>query len=133
MSNKTILQNYNSRLNKNNTDLISVLNTINNLPSSGSGSGRSIIGGFGGDFGCIGHPDFLEETNYRVTEISQEDFETILGTYDFSMTYYGKHPENKNWDTYISTDNKIEALKTKTMCYIIFTDNINNFRLVEKL
>lgn len=35
MSNKGIIQGNNSRLNINNIDLSSILNTINNLPSSG--------------------------------------------------------------------------------------------------
>ena len=35
MSNKTILQNYNSRLSTNYSDLNSILETINNLPSGG--------------------------------------------------------------------------------------------------
>ena len=132
MSNKTTFQEKNIRLNKNNTDLTSILNAINSLPSSGSSSGRSIIGGFSGDLGCIGPPDFLEEGNYRITEISQNDYETILGTHDFSMTYHSKHPGNENIDIYISTDNKVEALKTQTMCHIISND-INNFILIEKL
>lgn len=35
MSNKSILQNHNNRLNINNIDLSSILNTINRLPVSG--------------------------------------------------------------------------------------------------
>lgn len=42
MSNKTIFQEKNTRLSANNTDLTSILNTINNLPSS-SGSGSTEI------------------------------------------------------------------------------------------
>lgn len=37
MSNKTIFQEKNTRLNNNNTDLASILETINNLPSAGGG------------------------------------------------------------------------------------------------
>lgn len=37
MSNKTTLQTNNNKLSANNTDLASILNTINNLPEAGSG------------------------------------------------------------------------------------------------
>lgn len=37
MSNKTTLQTNNNKLSTNNTDLASILNTINNLPEAGSG------------------------------------------------------------------------------------------------
>lgn len=37
MSNKTIFQEKNTRLNANNTDLASILETINNLPEAGGG------------------------------------------------------------------------------------------------
>lgn len=39
MSNKTIFQEKNTRLNANNINLTSILETINNLPSAGSGGG----------------------------------------------------------------------------------------------
>lgn len=38
MSNKETLQENNSRLNENNTDLTSILDTINNLPNRGGGT-----------------------------------------------------------------------------------------------
>ena len=42
MSNKTILQGKNERLNNNNLDLNSILQTINNLPEAGSGTGEDL-------------------------------------------------------------------------------------------
>lgn len=39
MSNKTTLQTNNNKLSANNTDLASILNTINNLPEASGGSG----------------------------------------------------------------------------------------------
>ena len=38
MSNKTDFQAKNTRLNENNTDLSSILETINNLPEAGGGT-----------------------------------------------------------------------------------------------
>lgn len=45
MSNQTIFQEKNKRLNANNTDLSSILETINNLPEASSGGGKLITGG----------------------------------------------------------------------------------------
>lgn len=42
MSNKTTLQTNNNKLSTNNTDLANILNTINNLPEAGSGSGGGL-------------------------------------------------------------------------------------------
>ena len=42
MSNQSIFQEKNTRLNANNTDLSSILNTINNLPEAGSGGSDEI-------------------------------------------------------------------------------------------
>lgn len=41
MSNATTLQTNNNKLSANNTDLASILNTINNLPEAGSGGGSA--------------------------------------------------------------------------------------------
>lgn len=43
MSNATTFQEKNARLNKNNTDLATILETINNLPSSSSGTTETWI------------------------------------------------------------------------------------------
>ena len=43
MSNKTIFQEKNTRLSANNTDLATILETINNLPSSSSGTTETWI------------------------------------------------------------------------------------------
>lgn len=44
MSNKTTFQEKNTRLNNNNTDLNTILNTINNLPEAGGGESVSKFG-----------------------------------------------------------------------------------------
>lgn len=44
MSNATTLQTNNNKLSANNTDLASILETINGLPSAGGGSGVSLVG-----------------------------------------------------------------------------------------
>lgn len=43
MSNATTLQTNNNKLSTNNTDLASILNTINNLPEAGGGSGGGSV------------------------------------------------------------------------------------------
>ena len=73
----------------------------------------------------------MEETNYRVTEISQDDFETILGTYDFSITYIGKNEENM--DAYASPNSELVALVSQSISYLFYTTSNNCFALVEKL
>lgn len=52
MNNKTIFQEKNTRLNENNTDLKSILNTINNLPEAGS-SGTTEIWTFTMEDGSV--------------------------------------------------------------------------------
>jgi hypothetical protein len=87
MSNKTDFQAKNTRLNANNTDLSSILETINNLPEAGSGggSGKLYTGGtiFWFDMGGVHETIFagsLEEgKNYEI--VYANAFEGVETTY----------------------------------------------------
>lgn len=59
MDNKTIIQEKNTRLNANNTDLNAILNTINNLPEAGGGESVSKFGEL-----CL---DYTFETDFTGT------------------------------------------------------------------
>ena len=81
MSNKTDFQAKNTRLNANNTDLSSILETINNLPEASSGGGPTAIGGdlsngFVPLFTSVG---FVAEGSYSVN-VSLSDGSTITET-----------------------------------------------------
>ncbi len=72
MSNKTTLQTNNNKLNSNNTDLASILNTINNLPEAGSSGG---------------------DTQYVINTIQHSYQEVTSGTTMFSVTGLGFTPK----------------------------------------
>lgn len=90
MSNKTTFQEKNTRLNANNTDLTSILNTINNLPSAGGGNTdvedalilHTLEGNYSNDrVTSIGYGTF-----YNNTKLTGVDFPnvTIIQNYAFS-------------------------------------------------
>jgi hypothetical protein len=68
MSNQTIFQEKNTRLNANNTDLSSILNTINNLPEAGGGDTSEIEDAF------ITHTLSGDYVNDRVTKVKYGTF-----------------------------------------------------------
>ena len=82
MSNKTIFQEKNTRLNTNNTDLASILNTINNLPSS---SGGEVVAEniFSNDYSQIGYTgNYIKTTGYTTTGVLWSDLTKYTGQSD---------------------------------------------------
>lgn len=82
MSNKTIFQEKNTRLSANNTDLASILNTINNLPSS---SGGEVVAEniFSNDYSQIGYTgNYIKTTGYTTTGVLWSDLTKYTGQSD---------------------------------------------------
>lgn len=86
--NKEILQNYNTRLNENNTSLTEVLNMINELPEAGTGEMIDMYS--------------TEETKTNKVWIDGKPIYRKVGTIIFSAIWSGDGPYTKG--DYISGD-----------------------------
>lgn len=76
MSNKTDFQAKNTRLNANNTDLSSILETINNLPEASSG-GKIIVGDVGFGLSCIVETGITKNNVFKVSIFGMETAQIV--------------------------------------------------------
>lgn len=90
MSNQTTFQEKNARLNVNNIDLNTILETINNLPSAGSGGDttyedRLLDGSFTGEYINNRVTYLKDRTFYKLTGMTSATFNSVtnLGMYIF--------------------------------------------------
>lgn len=87
MSNQSIFQEKNIRLNANNTDLASILETINNLPSAGGSVNENI---FSNDYSQIGYSgNYIKTTGYTLTNVLWSDLTPYTGQ---DATWYVTNP-----------------------------------------
>lgn len=96
MSNKTILQTNNSTINTNNSELATILNAINNLPSAGGEDVPQNI--LTNDYSQIGYAEnYIKSTGYTTTNVLWSDLPKYTGQ---SATWYVTNPIPIESDTY---------------------------------